>query len=249
MKRTFKLVLLISLIGLMSSLSSLCLALNQEFDVKDGDSITVMISSQELSKISIKGDGRISKVWGGGKALHFQADKANGDLYIKPKLGDLLPNTSFFIKDDMGATYTLVVQAYTQTPAQSIVLKPRVYRSKNYGHGNFSSLAYKKAVKVLMKAMALGEMLDDFYNEDHEQLVPLWKETEIGLIRTYVGEDLVGEVYSIKNISDEDMVFDEREFLGFGRWVGAVSLERLELAVEASTYLYVVRSAQGGGEK
>lgn len=216
----------------------------QEFRVKDGDTITVKVSSRELTRISIQGEGRLDKVWGSAGVLEIQPDKDKGEIFIRPAPG--APTAlSFFVRDDMGATYTIVAQQH-DIPSETIILKPAAPR-RSVGRGSeYRSTPFVDRVKRLMKGMALGEQVDGYSYEDSEKKVPLWAETQIILRRTYTGYDLLGEIYTIQNISDADMNFHEREFLDFGSRVQAVSLERLSLGKGETTFLYVVRKPLGG---
>ncbi|HHF0534570.1 TPA: type-F conjugative transfer system secretin TraK [Vibrio alginolyticus] len=211
----------------------------QEFRVKDGDTITVKISSRELTRITVEGEGRLDKVWGSAGVLEIQPDKERGEIFVRPS--PTAPTAlSFFVRDDLGATYTVVAQQH-DIPSETIVLKPAAPR-KSVGRGSeYRSTPFVERVKRLMKGMALGDTIDGYSFEDAEKKVPLWAETNIVLRRVYTGYDLLGEIYTIENTSDKEMVFHEREFLDFGDYVQAVALERLELAKGETTFLYVVR--------
>lgn len=211
----------------------------QEFRVKDGDTITVKISSRELTRITVDGEGRLDKVWGSAGILEIQPDKERGEIFVRPS--PAAPTAlSFFVRDDLGATYTLVAQQH-DIPSETIILKPAAPR-KTVGRGSeYRSTPFVERVKRLMKGMALGDTIDGYSFDDAEKKVPLWAETNIVLRRVYTGYDLLGEIYTIQNTSDKEMVFHEREFLDFGDYVQAVALERLELAKGETTFLYVVR--------
>lgn len=211
----------------------------QEFRVKDGDTITVKISSRELTRITVGGEGRIDKVWGSVGVLEIQPDKEGGEIFVRPS--PTAPTAlSFFVRDDLGATYTIVAQQH-DIPSETIILKPAAPR-KSVGRGSeYRSTPFVERVKKLMKGMALGEAIDGYSFEDTEKKVPLWAETNIVLHRVYTGYDLLGEIYSIENTSDKEMVFHEREFLDFGDHVQAAALERMKLAKGETTFLYVVR--------
>ena len=216
----------------------------QEFRVKDGDTITVKISSRELTRITVEGEGRLDKVWGAAGVLEIQPDKDRGEIFVRPS-GTAPKNLSFFVRDDLGATYTVVAQQY-DIPSETIILKPAAPR-KSVGRGSeYRATPFVERVKRLMKGMALGEAIDGYSFDESDQKVPLWAETNIVLRRIYTGYDLLGEIYTIENTSENEMNFHEREFMDFGDQVQAVALERLSLAKGESTFLYVVRKPLGG---
>lgn len=215
----------------------------QVFRVKDGDTITVKISSRELTRLAVFGDGRIDKVWKTVGVLDVQSDIASGEIFVQP-----LPGApaliSFFIRDNSGATYTVVAQQY-DVPSESIILKPAGVL-KSIGRGSeYRATPYVDRIKRLIKGMALGGDVDGYSFEDTKEIVPLWKEANIELIRVYTGYDLSGETYIIKNVSGKEMVLGEREFFDFGNGVRAVALERSTLADDESTFVYVVRKSEG----
>lgn len=210
----------------------------QEYNVKDGDSVNISISSRELTRIAIRGDGRLKKAWSAAGILEIEADKSQGEIYVKPMLHT--PNNfSFFVQDDLGNTYTLRAKK-SNIPSETVMLNPKI-KKKRVIYKSYESRLFVINIKKLTKAMALGEEIDSYDQEDLDTSVPIWKETEIKLKRIYRGDDFLGETYVIRNISDETIIFDEREFIYFGENVKSVSLEKLELAPGAFTFLYVIR--------
>ena len=242
-KFLFSPVFALSLIIL--SLYSLQGLATQEFRIKDGDTIVVKISSRELTRIAIHGQGRLEKVWGAAGGLEIQPDKEKGEIFVQPKPGSPA-SVSFFIRDNLGATYTLVAQQH-DIPSETIMLKPVAVRKTKLKGGEYQTTPFVESIKILMKGMALGDGLDDSYilNELFDVEVPLWQETKITLHHTYTSDELLGEIYTIENISDIDMILHEREFLNFRANVQAVALEKQALKKGESTLLYVVSRPVG----
>lgn len=236
---------LVVLVTLVSGFSIPAFAA-QEFSVKDGDTVNIKISSTELTRVSIYGEGRIEKVWGAAGILDIQPDKEKGEIFIRPNQV-AAPALSFFVRDDMGSTYTLVAIQH-DIPSETVILKPKGSRVAKQFQDNYRSTPFIKTVKDLMRSMALGQDQDGYSIEFGESKeIPLWRETKIQLETTYTGYELLGEVYSVRNISDKDIVFSEKEFLDFGDRVYAVALERLSIGIDETTLLYVVRKASNGG--
>ena len=238
--RTIAFTLLLGLLSLLPGITNAA----QVFRVKDGDTVAVKISSRELTRITVEGAGRLDKVWGSAGVLEIQPDKEKGEIFIRP--APTAPNAlSFFVRDDQGATYTVVASQY-DIPSETILLKPAAPRKRLGRSYQYRSTPFVEQVKHLMKGMALGESIDGYRFEDAEKKVPLWAETDIVLRRVYTGDDLLGEIYTVANVSQEAMSFHEREFLEFGDRVQAVALERLSLPEGQSTFLYVVRKPERG---
>ena len=176
----------------------------QEFRVNDGDTITVKISSRELTRITVDGVGRLDKVWGAAGVLEITPDKEKGEIFVRPSRS--APTAfSFFVRDDLGATYTIVAKQH-DIPSETVLLKPAAPR-KSVGRGSeYRSTPYIERVKRLMKGMALGEDVAGYTFDDAEKTVPLWAETNIALRRVYTGYDLLGEIYTLENISDKNFL-------------------------------------------
>ena len=214
----------------------------QRFQVKDGTSISIKASANDLTRIAIKGEIRIEKAWGSLKDLEIKSDTNAGDIYIKPR--NPKKATSFFIRDSQGSTYTIIVTPQN-IPSQTVILNPRSkYRSKIGHKSTQRSRPYIKEVKELIRTMTRRQEESNYYTQELNEVIPLWKETKITLKMSYVGDKYLGEIYLIKNISGREMILHESEFLNFGSGVRAVGIENLTLLSGQETHLYVVRQSQ-----
>lgn len=218
----------------------------QEVTLKDGDTVKVTLSATDATRIVME-RGRIEKIVAPKGMLDIQADKERGEVFLKP-LASAPDSLSFFVRDDSGATFTLVATRRPM-PGDTISIKNASPR-KSPGRGaQYLSTPFVERVKQLIKAMALGENLESYGVEDQNRPVELWKETKITLVKSFTAHDLYGEVYVITNVSNDSLRFHEREFMEFGERVQAVALERLELGPEASTFLYMVRRTPDAAEE
>jgi type-F conjugative transfer system secretin TraK len=218
----------------------------QEITLKDGDSVKVTLSASDATRIIID-RGRIEKIVAPKGMLDIQADKERGEVFLKP-LANAPESMSFFVRDDSGATFTLVATR-RPIPGDTIVLKNASPRKAPGKGAHYLSTPFVERVKQLIKAMALGENVESYAMEDQNRQVEVWQETNITLVKSFTAHDLYGEVYLVANASDEELRFHEREFMEFGDRVQAVALERLVLKPQASTFLYIVRrTADAAGE-
>jgi type-F conjugative transfer system secretin TraK len=232
---------LIFLIFLISSVSSYAV---QRFSVADGDQVEIKISMQDVSRLAMKGEGRLKKIWSPENYLDLKPDKVQGEAYFKAAVG--APRTfSFFARDDFGNTFTIVA-TQSRIPSQTIILEPLNRQEKTVADTNRKSLPYKKSVNFLFKGMFLGKDIPGYSIADLNEPVPVWAETNIRLVKTYISHKFQGEVYEIKNISKAKLDFHESEFFSFGDYVLAAGLEHLSLGVNQVTKLYVVRSKAVG---
>lgn len=219
-------------LGLAASANAL-----QRVKVDDGGTYQVKISATELSRISVKG-GRIEKVWAVNSVWDTKPDKDTGELYIKPK-GDSRQPFSFFVRDSLGNTYTLVALSL-DVPSESIVLEPKSRQTQQTAQPANQNQSYVSQIKAMVRDMVEGNR-EAYLVEDVHEKVPLWKEAEIRIDVRFTGVTLLGEQYSIVNISGKTLNLDEREFASFGDKVKAVALQSNVLAPQESTTLYVVR--------
>ena len=221
-------------------LSNICWA-NQVFNVKDGDRVSVVFSQYELNRLVIKG-AKITDVRGAAGFIEVTPDKKAGEIYVKTLLKK--PNYSFFVSANNGSTYTIVVN-HSDVPAQTISLIPKskLVKNKKINVKLFDALPLRNKVGKIGMAMAKDEDHEafDVENIEDEIEIKLWKEVKINLIKQYIGNDLKGDVFSIKNRSKDEIRLHESEFLNFGENVIAVSIEKHELKPGEKTKLFIVK--------
>lgn len=225
------------LLAFMLIASSLALAA-QKIPVDDGKSYSIKISQHEASRIAVD-KGRIVRAWSMNTNWQVKEDKDAGEIYIKPATGTRKA-FSFFIQDNFGNTYTLIALPQ-DTPSETIILQP-TKRIKNR-QSNLSNQPYIQRVKNIIKDMANADE-GNYVVTSLSEIVPLWRETEIRLIRRFEVNELLGEIYQVRNISGGPMVFAEQEFSNFGDNVLAVALERTLIEANDEGLLYIVRGEE-----
>lgn len=225
------------LVGLWLVFASVLGLAAQNIAVDDGKTYSVKVSANELTRITVE-KGRLEKAWSLNTNWDIKADKEGGEIFIRPKDG-MSKAFSFFIKDNYGNTYTLVAMPY-DIPSETIVLQPNKRVSKT-PRAVDQGQPHVVQLKSLIRDMA-NDAEENYMVTDRNEIVPLWQEARITLIKQYELNDLMGEVYSLQNVSGKEMVLSEREFAGFGEKVKAVSIESLVLQDKEGTRLYVVRA-------
>lgn len=208
---------------------------SQEISVENNGTYKVKISSTELTRITVDG-GRIKKAWAINTSWDTKADKDTGELFIKPKDGSN-KIFSFFVQDSSGSTYTLIATPL-DIPSETVVLKS--IEVKKAEIADKSDQPYVTQIKSLIKEMSVGDHESSMV-EDIGQIVSLWDETELWLIRRYTNSNLVGEEYSISNKTKKNITFSEQEFSNFGENVRAVALEKFTLLPNQKTRVFIVR--------
>lgn len=235
-----------------------------EYAVQDGATLNAKLSRDGLTRITVQG-ARVEQVFSAdGKALSFQVDKRNGQVFVRHKAGDTvldaisLPGggsvkrqpagsgkTAFsaFVTDDGGRTFNLNL-SLADSPSESIVLKPLVVEKAKSGRviiQNDQSLPAE--VMALTQVMAANTRDVSGYMvalELHEPKA-LWTGVEYSRVASYEGDTLLGEVYTLTNRTGAEMRMVESEFQANG--VLAVAVKNPILQDGEFTYVYIVREA------
>ncbi len=222
-------------LGLILSSLSLSAFSAQTISVENNGTYKIKVSLTELTRITVDG-GRVQKAWAMNSAWDTKADKDSGELFIKPKDGSTTP-FSFFIQDSSGGTYTLIATPL-DIPSETIIIKSNAIKKAQVD--NRIDQPYVEQIKAIIKDMSNGNK-DESMVEDVGQIVSLWAETELWLVRRYTNSNLTGEEYSIRNKTQKSMTFSEQEFGSFGENVRAVAIEKLTISPNEITRVFIVR--------
>ena len=215
----------------------------QRFIVRDGQTVTAVMSSRDLTRVSVAGAERLERVWAPAGHLQVQPDAAQGDIFIRPA-PDAPASMSFFVRDTAGGTYTIIAQQ-RDVPSETILLTPqRPAARPATKHPRRHLFTAVDDIKRLMLAMALNRETPGFTTEQHETPVPLWKETRILLTHTYTGFHFTGRVYRIRNVSTHPLTLHEQEFIDLVPNVRALALRGFTLPSGDATLLYVVSDTE-----
>ena len=214
----------------------------QQFKVKDGDTITATVSQNEMSQIKAGNGVKLVKIWGVNGVLQVKPDVKNGIAYIKP-MQSAPQSFSFFVQDSNDNTYTIIA-TQSSIPSEVIVLETTSTKMSPEAERHYKASNYSKKITSLMKAMMLGKRLNGYAEASYKKNVPLWSQTHIMLRQTYQGMEFSGEVYTLKNVTQDTLTFKETEFQNFGTGVRAISLKDLSVKAGKTTFLYIVRAAQ-----
>lgn len=215
----------------------------QLVDVVDGQTVSVKVSSRDLTRIAMADGGRIERVWGLNDNMQVEPDREGGQVFLRPAAGLSASAFSFFVRDDQGATHTLLAVP-VDMPSDTVLLRPKNRAARVASTAaNTLAIPYTERIKRLVRAMARGAIPEGYEPSAEEREIPLWAETRIVLTARYSG-DLTGEVYRLTNISDAEMRLDEREFARLATDIKAVAIVEHTLAPQQSTRLYLVREGQ-----
>jgi len=215
----------------------------QLVDVVDGQTVTVKVSSRDLTRISMADGGRINRVWGLEDYMQVEPDREGGQVFLRPAPGMTARAFSFFVRDDHGATHTLLAVP-VDMPSDTVLLRPKNRAAGVSTTGAATrAVPYTERIKRLVRAMARGAVPEGYMPSAEKREIPLWAEARIVLTARYSG-GLAGEVYQLTNISDEEMRLDEREFSRLATNIKAVAIVEHNLAPKQSTRVYLVREGE-----
>lgn len=229
-----RLLLITALLGLSLEAQAL-----QLVEVTDGQTVTIKVSTRDLTRIAMADGGRIVRVWGMEDHLQVEPDKENGQLFLRPVPGMADQAFSFFLRDDQGATHTLLAVP-VDMPSDTVLLRTTSRAGESHGVSDARSSPYIESIQQLVRAMARGAVPEGYVPATENQEVPLWSEAKVVEIGHYSG-DFTGEIYRLTNTSTQEMRLDEREVAALATDIKAVAIQDHVLAPAQSTRLYLVR--------
>lgn len=235
---TFVVALLVGTSGIQNALAQ------QVLRMKDGDTQGARIAKHEVSRVAVNG-ARVRSVVGSRGDFEIQVDRDIGQIFIRPLGGmPIVAPINIFLTDDQGNTYGLILTA-EDIPGESIlIVGKQVTKTEQTQERN---TPYKSLIKDLMVEMATNKLDSDGYEvEEVGSRIPIWREAELTLERVWRGDTLVGERYSLVNITNSELRLDEHEFMRRG--VLAIAIDNHALLPKQATGVYVIREVNSDGK-
>ncbi len=210
----------------------------QVVDVVDGRTVPVKVSRKELNRISMADGARIDHIWGAQDRMQVEPDSSSGQVFVRV-VGK--KPFSIFVRADNGETYTLLA-APTDIPAETVFLRPP-YHSNPNGDSADRALPYIKRIERLMSALGRHALPEDYTPSADSEVIPLWEQVQLERKAIYSGDTLSGEIYTLTNLSPDEMVLDERELrLLPGHPVAAVAIDIHRLRAHEATEVFIARA-------
>jgi len=144
----------------------------------------------------------------------------------------------FTIETEKGHTIDLELTSSQITP-QTILLKLNALRKTGSQIQHTSS--NQNQVIELMIAMAGGKSQKGFTTEYAQTTIKNRKDLKVQLIAKYLGSDLVGEIYTLTNLTAQPLIVNEKDFL-LEPTILAIALETKELPIKVSVKLFIVKT-------
>jgi conjugal transfer pilus assembly protein TraK len=215
----------------------------QVLDGQEGRKHVVRIPARELTRIGIEG-GRLQSFRYKVDELEVQQDKEAGAVFIQPRVSD--KQISVFVISASGATHELILQPVDTLPLESIVIKDPLGRRNPAARGERNIVekasSGDQAITRLVRVMAGAESdPGEFRSERLNVPVALWAEALFVLRERTSVRGLVGETFTLSNVSTKVLRLAEQEFFRSG--VVAVSIEQHIVRPGETTSVYVVSNA------
>jgi conjugal transfer pilus assembly protein TraK len=228
-----------SVVYTLLAMMATCIATNayalQILQGDDGATLYVKISKKEMTRLSIE-QGRVVTLRVKEGEINIDPDDETGQIFLTVPEGMDKPINGF-LTTDIGRTYTIIFQP-TDMPSDSIVIKQAKPKTKQVSREPKSN-THDKVVKRLITVMASDELPDDIEIKEVGKQLALWKEASMMLERQYTTEGVVGERYTVANVTKEPIVLEEREF--YRKGVSVVAIEQLSIAPGGATRVYIIR--------
>lgn len=217
-----------------------CSAANAEvkLNTTPGVPVSVHASINEFTLYEID-DANIVRLDGENFIDNSAKDKGFGKAFIKPS--GKTPFT-LFLTDDKGRTYPVHVIPDEKKKGDVVVIHDTStvkILKKDDSPVMSEADSHTKTVTHMMQAM--GEDLSplDMTVVEVNQDFSWWTESKVTLVKRYEYKGLVGQVYSLTNISKKKMVLSNKEFYFDG--AVAASVENPILMPGDSTRVFVIK--------
>lgn len=250
-----KMAVNVLMLSLLFSINSYASSEQKSMAINAPESLAIKASTKGWSMLEIP-----------GKKIKF-ADTSNGECEINAKrslaLGKLVFKPAsekgfiLFVTDTNNETYPVEVKPSDKVKPGLIKLRDLVEEAQNEILKSNRIKQLKSSVKVvglaesrtaaitdLMKAMVLGDTPRNADVAERNEVVYFWNEANIIHKKRYTVGVLDGDAYQLTNISNTDMVLEEKEFYSLGKNVSAVSLSSNTIKPNQTINVYVVRAAR-----
>lgn len=222
---------------------SLCLGpafAAQVYQTQDGGEVSAYVSSDGLSRITLKSD-RIKNIKGISGDYQIDKDELRGDIYIKPGKEMTGSDISLFVTSEKGQTYHLNLSV-SDSESQTIeIINSQLIKAADSKKSKASGKADELAVLALIKAGYNQNDLKSYVVKDASKPKKLKIDKKISMTieKEYIGKRYQMEVIRVENKSVLSKTISEQNFIVNGRVV-AVAADSLIIPAKSYTNVYVV---------
>lgn len=207
----------------------------QNKTVEDGSEFTAQISKLDINRIKVVGD-RVRSVKGNGGELEISLDEKLGEIYVRPTVMAENKPLNLFIITEQNFTYKALLYPKS-IPSEQIIIRNDNVIDNNEEVIKASNSSYEQSILSLLKAMRNKKKIQGYQINDKKKYIDLG-ELKMQTISTYKGQDLVGEIFTLKNSTDQILDLEEKMF--FKNGVRAIKIEKSNLLPGELTEILIV---------
>lgn len=208
----------------------------QNLSIEDGEEFTAEISRTDLNRIKLVGD-RIRDIKINNSEIEYSQDNKLGELYFRPTARAESKPINLFILTEQGFTYKALLIPKSVPAEQIIIRNDSAVSNSDTDVSKSTKNPYEQQIISLMKAMRTKNKLDGYQIKQERKYVDLG---DLSMRRTHVykGQNFVGEIFVLKNSTNQVLSIDEKIF--FKNGVRAVKIENSNLLPDESTEILIV---------
>lgn len=230
----------------LSLFSALSANAEQLFQARTGQTINASISTKELTRIQVSGFPIIKAFT--SAPIVIKKDTVTGQLYILPN--NIKNGFNVFIVDKNGDNFNLYLTPSKNHVGDSIVIMPDASAIKKSRISNTGTVKanspYSRNINEVIQLMFIN--MDSNYVSGYEvidinQIVPMWKNVQVNILKQYSNNLLDGFVYTVTNNTKDRILLDEAKF--FHKGVLAIAIEVPSLEVGDTTRVFIVQERVG----
>ena len=191
------------------------------------------ISLNSINRIYVE-DDRIAQVFGLNEDLVIETDNNTGQIFLRTKQNKPI-DLSVITEKQVTLDLRLLPKDIS---GETIIIKTN--KPTEPAKISAKTTSYLDQITTLMLAMANNQSITSFtINKVHKKIL-LWDKIDLLQTSEYIGNKLIGEVYSLTNKTQDRIFLTETQF-GWQKGVAAVAIKKHALAPKETTPIYVIR--------
>lgn len=208
----------------------------QTRSVEDGSEFTAEISKLDTNRIKVVGD-RVRSVKSNAGELEIAVEEKLGEIYVRPTVAAENKPLNLFIITEQNFTYKALLYPKSIPSEQIIIRNDDVVANSDIEIVKTSKNSYEQQILSLLKAMRTKTKLEGYQVRGESKYIDLG---DLGMkkITTYKGQNFIGEIFVLKNSTNQLVNLEEKTF--FKNGVRAVKIEKSVLMPDETTEIFIV---------
>lgn len=230
--------------GALIAAHALAASALQVVDVRDQRSHLVKISAKEMTRLSVE-NAKAVRLDHIDTELEVKRDADTGSYLIIPNT--LSKPINVFLTTNTGKTHALILQP-SDMPLETVILKEGPTKQDHEARRSLTPIERAGSLQLIIKrlfvAMARHEQPAEFEVTPVNSDLSLWTGTQFTLQRRYVGSQISGEHFVLRNLTKEVIRLSEQELFQAG--IAAIAIEKQILGPGESTDVFIARVKNDG---